>query len=560
MLASGSPGNPIDTALPRRLIARQVGGITPKRACDILAVCILATIVVLALATFRDYGLSWDDYTHSQYGELLLRFYTSGLRDRRALSWVTLYYYGGGFDLLAAAVAKAFPLTLFETRRLIGAAVGILGLLVTWRAGRRLAGPIAGLVALALLSACPLYYGHMFMNPKDVPFAVAMTVLLFALLRALDEYPYPSMATGALVGATAGLAFGTRILGAFGAVELLAALAFILVAEGRAKGLSEAARRLLRFVLSLLPAVLVAYLVMALVWPWAAVDPRNPFRALEYFSRFFEKPWSELFAGAVIPVTDMPRSYVPMLLALKLPEIFSALGLVGAARALVLTARKDIPARRRAALLLVALAAFLPTVTAVVLRPAMYNGVRHFVFVLPPLAILGGLAAAWLVDAVRGMSFMPVGACFAFALGLAVPVIGMGRLHPYEYTYFNWLSGGVKEARGRYMLDYWGLSLKQASQALLARLAEGRESRPGDRRWRVAVCGPHRSPQVELGSDFRTTWDPRGADFALMLGEFYCRTFDAPLLAQVTRAGVVYARVYDIRGRNYETLLTLPGL
>ena len=536
-----------------------MGGVTTKRACDTLAVCILATIVVLALATFRDYGLSWDDYTHSQYGELLLRFYTSGLRDRRALSWVNLYYYGGGFDLLAAAVAKAFPLTLFETRRLIGAAVGILGLLVTWRAGRRLAGPIAGLVALALLSACPLYYGHMFMNPKDVPFAVAMTVLLFALLRALDEYPYPSMATGALVGATAGLAFGTRILGAFGAVELLAALAFILVAEGRAKGLSEAARRLLRFVLSLLPAVLVAYLVMALVWPWAAVDPRNPFRALEYFSSFFEKPWSELFAGAVIPVTDMPRSYVPMLLALKLPEIFSALGLVGA-RALVLTARKDIPARRRAAFLLVALAAFLPTVTAVVLRPAMYNGVRHFVFVLPPLAILGGLAAAWLVDAVRGMSFMPVGACFAFALGLAVPVIGMGRLHPYEYTYFNWLSGGVKEARGRYMLDYWGLSLKQASQALLARLAEGRESRPGDRRWRVAVCGPHRSPQVELGSDFRTTWDPRGADFALMLGEFYCRTFDAPLLAQVTRAGVVYARVYDIRGRNYETLLTLPGL
>ena len=560
MLASGSPGNPIDTALPRRLIARQVGGITPKRACDILAVCILATIVVLALATFRDYGLSWDDYTHSQYGELLLRFYTSGLRDRRALSWVNLYYYGGGFDLLAAAVAKAFPLTLFETRRLIGAAVGILGLLVTWRAGRRLAGPIAGLVALALLSACPLYYGHMFMNPKDAPFAVATTLLLFALLRALDEYPYPSMATGALVGATAGLAFGTRILGAFGAVELLAALAFILVAEGRAKGLSEAARRLLRFVLSLLPAVLVAYLVMALVWPWAAVDPRNPFRALEYFSRFFEKPWSELFAGAVIPVTDMPRSYVPMLLALKLPEIFSALGLIGAARALVLTARKDIPARRRAAFLLVALAAFLPTVTAVVLRPAMYNGVRHFVFVLPPLAILGGLAAAWLVDAVRGMSFMPVGACFAFALGLAVPVIGMGRLHPYEYTYFNWLSGGVKEARGRYMLDYWGLSLKQASQALLARLAEAGESRPGDRRWRVAVCGPHRSPQVELGSDFRTTWDPRGADFALMLGEFYCRTFDAPLLAQVTRAGVVYARVYDIRGRNYETLLTLPGL
>ncbi len=33
------------------------------------------------------------------------------------------------------------------------------------------------------------------------------------------------------------------------------------------------------------------------------------------------------------------------------------------------------------------------------MRPAMYNGIRHFMFVLPPLAVLGGLAAAYLLDA-----------------------------------------------------------------------------------------------------------------------------------------------------------------
>jgi hypothetical protein len=136
----------------------------------------------------------------------------------------------------------------------------------------------------------------------------------------------------------------------------------------------------------------------------------------------------------------------------------------------------------------------------------------------------------------------------------------MGQLHPYEYTYFNGLAGGVRQARDRYMLDYWGLSLKQASQGLLAKVGDMREEKPSGRRWKIAVCGPHRSPQVELGSDFAITWDPQGADFAMLLGEFYCRKFDAPLLVEVMRAGVVYARVYDIRGRSYETLLTLPGL
>ena len=132
---------------------------------DRLAIAVLSLVGIVALLTFRDYGLSWDDYVHAEYGDLLLKLYASGLRDQRALSWVNLYYYGGGFDLLAALAAKLLPLTLFETRRLVGAAVGILGLLITWRIGRRIGGPLAGLIALVLLATCPLYYGHMFMNP-----------------------------------------------------------------------------------------------------------------------------------------------------------------------------------------------------------------------------------------------------------------------------------------------------------------------------------------------------------------------------------------------------------
>src|SRR5262249_62280904 len=93
---------------------------------DRLALAVLGLLGIIALLTFRDYGLSWDDYAHYEYGDLLLRFYASGLRDQRALSWVNLYYYGGGFDLLAAAAAKIPPLTLFRTRRLLSAAGGSL--------------------------------------------------------------------------------------------------------------------------------------------------------------------------------------------------------------------------------------------------------------------------------------------------------------------------------------------------------------------------------------------------------------------------------------------------
>ena len=531
------------------------------RVCDRLAVAVLCVVAVLALLTFRDYGLSWDDYVHSEYGALLLELYRSGLSDRRALSWVNLYYYGGGFDLVAALAAKVLPLPLFEARRLIGALWGLIGLIVTWRIGRRAGGPLAGLVALVLLAACPLYYGHMFMNPKDSPFAVATAIFLLGAVRAFQEYPRPSLATGALVGTGFGLSFGSRIMGVFGLIEAAAALALIFAIDARGKGVRPAGATLGHFAVRLVPAIVLAYAVIALVWPWAVVDPLNPLRAVEYFSHFFEKPWQELFAGRLISVPEMPRSYVPTLLVLKLPPILSLLGLAGAVGALVAAFRRSIAGNRRAVLLLIALAALLPLAVTVALRPTMYNGIRHFVFVMPPLAVLGGLAGAVLVDAAaRRWRFAPLVGAILLVAGAGSAVAAMMRLHPYEYTYFNWLAGGVKGARDRYMLDYWGLSLKQASQALLTALAERHETKPGGRRWKVAVCGPHRSPQVELGPDFETTWDPQGADFALMLGEFYCAKLDAPLLAEVTRNGVVYARVYDVRGRSFPTLLTQPGL
>jgi dolichyl-phosphate-mannose-protein mannosyltransferase len=535
-------------------------GAAEARICDRVALALIAVAALVAVATFRDYGLGWDDYTHAEYGDLLVAFYASGFADKRALSFVNLYMYGGGFDLLAALVAKVLPFTVFETRRLLGAVVGLVGLIVVWRTARRVGGSVAGLIALALLATCPLFVGHELMNAKDGPFAVAMAILLLGLVRAFDQYPRPCAGTVALTGIGFGLAIGSRIMGGFGALSALGALALIVTIDARQDGLRSAAIKLGRFVLAMLPGVILTLVVIALIWPWVVSAPLNLLHAIDYFSRFFEEPWQELFGGTLVRVTDMPRSYAPTLLALQLPELFLLLGIGGAFGALLAAARRDVTPNRRPVLALIALAALLPLVVTVLARPAMYNGIRHFVFVLPPLAVLGGLAGAWLFERTRRRAAVAALAIGLFALGIASPVVEMIRLHPYEYTHFNRIAGGVAGARERYMLDYWALSFREAALGLKAKIAELGLEKPADRRWKLATCGPHRSPQVELGPDFETTWDPKGADFALMLGEFYCRRLDAPLWVEVARDGAVYARVYDIRGRSYDTLLTQPGL
>src|SRR5215475_2970137 len=370
------------------------GGRSTERVADGLALAIIGAVAVIAAVTFRDYGLGWDDYTHAQYGDLLLNLYGSGFTDQRALSFVNLYAYGGGFDLVSALAAKVLPFDLWETRRLVGAVIGIIGLVLTWRLGRRVGGPLAGLIAVALLVTCPLYYGNMFMNAKDSPFAVAMVFLTLSLVRAFEEYPRPSPVTCAMVGSAAGLAIGTRVLGGIAVINGLAALTLIFAIEARRDGLREAGVHVGRFVLCFLPALVLGYAVMAMVWPWSVTEPLNPLRAAAYFSHFFEKPWNELFDGLVVPVPEMPRRYVPTLFLLKEPEILLLLSIGGAAGALVAAFRRDIAPTRRAILILLAFAAVFPIALTVLTKPAMYNGIRHFVFLAPPMAVLGGLAAA----------------------------------------------------------------------------------------------------------------------------------------------------------------------
>jgi hypothetical protein len=531
-----------------------------ERTCDDLAIAVLAAVAVVAALTFRDYGLGWDDYTHAEYADLLLRMYGSGFKDTAALSFANLYMYGGGFDMAAALLHKVIPLELFETRRLLGALVGLIGLAVTWRLGRRVGGPLAGLASLLLLALCPIFYGHMFMNPKDAPFAVAMAFLMLGLVRLAQEYPSPTPQTVLIVGVGAGLSVGSRILGGLAVIYALIGFIPMFMAEVRAQKAREAVRRLVLALYVLTPGVILGYLVMGLIWPWSIMEPDNPIRALTYFSHFFEKPWKEMFEGALVSVPDMPWSYLPTLFALQLPEVLLGLATAGIVGTFISLSRPDVSAQRKTIFLMLTLAATLPLVIAMVKRPALYNGIRHFVFVIPPMTVLAGAAFAWGMNWLKdnARSWQPA-ALALFAFGLLLPLAEMIRLHPYQYTHFNYIAGTVRSADNLFMLDYWGLALKQASDGLREELVERQEVPPRGRKWKVAVCGPQRPAQVALGPDFTIGWDSHAADFAMTLGEFYCKGLTAPVMVEIKRDDVVFARVYDIRGRSISSLLAIPA-
>ena len=134
----------------------------------------------------------------------------------------------------------------------------------------------------------------------------------------------------------------------------------------------------------------------------------------------------------------------------------------------------------------------------------------------------------------------------------------MVRLHPYQYTSFNAFAGGVPNAQHNFMLDYWGVAFKQAAEELKVRLKNSAEKPPKGRKWIVAICGPQATAQVVLGEGFETTFNEKQADFAMAVGAYYCEYLKAPIMVDIEREGVVFARVYDLRGGPTPKLLTEP--
>ena len=176
------------------------------------------------------------------------------------------------------------------------------------------------------------------------------------------------------------------------------------------------------------------------------------------------------------------------------------------------------------------------------------------------MTIIAGVAFEWMMRWLKDnrRSWQPA-ALALLIFGLLLPLGEMIRLHPYQYTHFNHIAGTVRSADNYFMLDYWGLALKQASDELREQLTERQEVPPTNRKWKVAVCGPQRPAQVALGPDFTIGWDSHAADFAMTLGEFYCKGLTAPVLVEIKRDDVVFARVYDIRGRSISSLLAIPA-
>lgn len=549
--------------LTDEMLGTSLGTIVPKIErkidwFDLATLLLLASLVAIALLTFHQYAISNDEGVQHHYGQLILEYYRSGLTDQTVFGFRDLYLYGGLFDIIAVKLGELLPFDPYDIRHVLCALIGIAGVAATALAARMIAGARAGLIAAVALSVTGCWYGAMFNHTKDIPLAAAMMGASCVLLRLIRELPRPPARTILLFGLLTGVALGMRVLGLL--LVIYAGLAILVTMPWPSRErLGKSLRFIGRSAASLLPALVIAYLIMIAAWPWAALAPLNPLRGLIDFAELHYHIRT-ILDGQVYEMASVPRLYVPIYILVRVP----LLTLIGALIALLFTTITPLAIRaghddnRRRDTAFIAFTVFFPLACQVIGHGPAFTGLRHFLFVLPPIAVLAGIgidatarAAALshrhLATAIIGFA----GAWFTWNASMLL------RLHPYEYLSYNRIVGGLPGASGRYATDYWVNIMPEAVYALENYLNTDHSDRTHTPlNYTVAVCGERVSFEHERYAfekrlkASRLRWMQRWtqADFFIAPTHMNCdKALDGKIIATIERLGVPIGYVKDRR-------------
>lgn len=513
---------------------------------DSFAVLWLVVAAVVAIFVFDDFGETFDEDKHVTYGDMILAWFVTLFEDDRALSYSRDYLYGGAFDLAGAITRTLLPLSTNDAQHLLGGLVGWLGLLGTWRLGRRVGGPAVGCVSLLLISVVPTFVGHAFNNPKDAPFAVGYVWALYGIVTLIRAAPHIQRRQWIAAGLFVGLSASVRVAGLLSFCYLGLAVAFIFHYGHRVRRYADT-RSLLQLAGRATGAFGLAWIAMIAAWPWAQLQPlRRPVFALSYMSKFALAPRKFPFEGEKMWGFEVPWDYIPKMLAYKLPEVVLlglALGLLVAP--LLLFRERDL--RRTAGWFLLVLAVVIPPAYAIVKGSTLYGGIRHFMFLMPPLAVFaaGGFVAICRLVLTRSRAagaVLVAALCVAWSFSLATVV----RLHPLQYIYYNQLAGGLQGAEDNFELDYYGGGYRPAMKQFLAELWEREPQTYLSKKVRYTGCGGG----GELPAHF--VKDDEKPDFHIGSTRSNCRNKHAsrPVFTELVRDGVPIVIVRDLRKKT----------
>jgi hypothetical protein len=287
-------------------------------------------------------------------------------------------------------------------------------------------------------------------------------------------------------------------------------------------------------------AGVLSFLILFIFWPTLHQAPFSV--AAESASEVQSFGWNApvLVNGSTYPASELPRSYLPYWMWRTIPEHIQLLFAVALIGGVFQLKRRQDAWRSLLAPALLLFSVLFPLLYIVWSHPVLYDGMRHALFILPPLVCCVALGFEWCLRRLSVVRARWMQAAAGVAVG--VTVLQMVSLHPYQYIYFNQITGGLPAAYLQDETDYWGLSHKEAAEWLNSNVNVGRKCKIHLKYSRYMLL-EHVDPDK-----FELVPEPEGADFFVAITRFgfYDDYPDAELLHVVERQGVPLCFIFAL--------------
>jgi len=165
----------------------------------------------VVLTTFKKYGVNPDEAGHIDYDHSIVLWYQSLSQFRGIFSRINIWLYEGLYDTIVHLITRISPLRLHDTRHLCNALVGMGGVWGAYKLGGLFEKRWIGLLAALFSMLTPRYYGHSFINHKDIPFAVTHLWSLYFIIKAVERLPQLSPRMILALGLSIGISLGSSL-------------------------------------------------------------------------------------------------------------------------------------------------------------------------------------------------------------------------------------------------------------------------------------------------------------------------------------------------------------
>jgi tetratricopeptide (TPR) repeat protein len=422
----------------------------------------LIAIIILSLGA----GNSGDEEFHYKHAENVYKYYTTFGKDSTAAVVTPNYnlpYYGQSVDNFAYFVTHVFNIeNIYLTRHIINSIFGWLAMLFVGLIAYRIAGWRAAVISFVIIFLSPRFLGHSFNNLKDLPLATGMIFGIYCIIRFLQEFPKIKIKTIILFIISIGFAISVRFAGIliiayFGLFGLI----YIFIRNRKQGMLSKNSKREFVKILILgLGISIGGYLLAMLLWTFLLKAPIDNLKDTMANMSNFAISIRQVFEGKMQWSDILPWYYTPKFILMTIP-IAVIIGILF--YPFIGGWRKE----NRFTTFIIYLTFIFPIFWIIYQKSNVYGGWRHAMFAYPPMVVAAGLGFNALIDLVKNKYGKIALTILPFFL-LVPPLLHIIRNHPYEYVYFNELSGGMNKAYGNYEMDYYYHSTREASEWVLA--------------------------------------------------------------------------------------------